>query len=516
MSSRYNILDLKTVFLLVMGVILMGCQDTIPNRGLISDSSIVPGGGTTGSTGGGVPPVLRPTSSIKFKSDFCGCKDSVPVTLGNCTTICSTKKTSGAGLLFMNFTVGDNISLNSKLQNVNGWCNNPIEGEASNPRCVVKAKDDLNNEIILDVESGTTLNSLKVNIDTLADDKAYVITLVETSSGSKSDSVQVIKFTKDLVLSTLGPLRNAPISQYSCLYRPQFTGGEENSAIFYDIATRIHRYFIPRLPPNPMPYGSDLVCHDFQNPLYTAIDDLIYPRFENIPGVFNLWDTTDPRFYDNNGNENLDVNDIIIQKAKNFGYTTISPTQSYFQLFPVPQPIASTSTTAPPEETPQSMGYYMSPWIDQTTFRSFCLNSTHYNSSNPLYKAFRDILGVDMEGIYVGIKEAESVFDSQGNVVEVPSDQIFVRETDLKKVWFYLRNNTIPTAPTETNVAGVAVYFYYPFNFNAPYIRSSTQRRYQLKGALDVANVPQGGNNTSGVRTNYPPHDRKIGCIPKF
>ena len=515
MNSRLFAHNLMAIGLLFMSTILVSCQDTIPTRGLIEDAAV---GTTTGSTTGGSVIEKRPENAVKFKTDFCGCKDGAVVTFGNnCGPVCASKVTNGAELLYVTFNVTEDISLNQNLQNINGWCNVNLtnDGIDENPRCQVKAKDDATTELALEVTALSVANTVSIDISKLSQNKAYVLTLVENSSGAKSDSIQIIKYSADIPLSTLGPLKNAPISQYSCMTRPASIDNSTGE-IYYDAAFRVHFYFLPRLPPDPIAAGQSIVCHDWMNPLYGAIDDVLYPRLEQIAGVFNLWDTTDPRFYDNNGNSYDDVNDIIIQKAKNFGATNIAATTRFFEKFPQ-MTTSATNNSGNTASLAQSMGYYMSPWIDQTTFRSYCLNSTHYSSSNPLFKAMRDVVGVDMEGIYVGVKAAESVTDRDGNIVTAPSDFILIREADLKSVWFYLKNN-VPTVPTEAIVSSVPVYFYYPLNPASPYVRSSTQKLYQVKGAAELNNqtVTSGGNNSSGISTNYPPHDRKIGCIPKF
>jgi hypothetical protein len=149
----------------------------------------------------------------------------------------------------------------------------------------------------------------------------------------------------------------------------------------------------------------------------------------------------------------------------------------------------------------------MAPWIDSATFKSYCLTSTHYNGTNPLFKAFRDIIGVDTEGLYVGEKAAETVTTPTG-VTSGLKDWILIRETDVKAVWFYL-NNGVLTAPTDNNVKDVSVYFYYPLNKASPFVKTSTQRMYKVKWAYEL-------NGASTIPTSLPPHDRKIGCIPKF
>ena len=514
MVSGLNIKNLKALCLSIMSLLLVACQDTIPNRALVNSADQTTGG----TTGGATEPVepVRPENAVKFKPTFCGCKDGKAITYGNCGSFCVGKNTNGAGILFADFNLTEEITLNTKLVNLNGWCNNSLTDTNTNPRCVLKAYDDEGGTFNLDVAAGSTANSLTFIIDKLLEDKAYILTLVESTSGAKSDSIQIIKYSAGIPFPTLGPLKNAPISQYTCINRPPSVDTNTGET-YFDAAFRVHFYFLPRVPPSPIPAGSDIVCHDYMNPLYGAIDDILFPRLEQLPGIFNLWDNTDPRFYDNNGNKNDDVNDIIIQKAKNFGATTIAATTRFFEKFPV---MTSTQTTTQAGGNPSvtmSMGYYMSPWIDQTTYRSYCLNSSHYNSSNPLFKAMRDVIGVDMEGIYVGVKAPETIFDRDGNPIQAPDDFLMIRETDLKQVWFYMKNG-VPTVPTDSIVSSVPVFFYYPLNKAYPFIKASTQKIYQVKGAdeLNNATVPPGGSNATGISTNYPPHDRKIGCIPKF
>ena len=525
MVSRLRNFHLQ-VFLLGMCCLLASCQDTIPQRTTISPNSglgtdsencadgLIKKTNSDGSFTCTSQPVARPDQAIKFKSDFCGCKDGKALTFGNCSSYCSSKNTNGAGIFYANFNVTEAISLNSSLLNVKGWCNTPLEDEETNPKCVLKAKDEDNNEITLDVELGT--NSISANIDRLSEDKTYVLTLIETSSGSKSDSIQIIKYSADIPMATLGPLKNAPITQYTCIQRPPSVD-EETGDTYFDVAFRVHFYFLPRIPPQPIQPGSAMICHDYMNPLYGAIDDILFPRLEEIPGIFNLWDNTDPRFYDNDGNGNDDVNDLILQKAKYFGASNIPASTKFFVKFSGMATTEESTEAGSNTSVAQSMGFYMFPWIDQSTFRSYCLNSTHYNSSNALFKAMRDIVGVDMEGLYVGAKAPETVFDRDNTAVSAPDDFILIRETDLKSVWFYMKNG-VPTVPTDAVVSSVPVFFYYPLNKASPFVKSSTQRIYQVKGANELATqkVETGGANSSGISSNYPPHDRKIGCIPKF
>ena len=540
MNCRSNIITgIVGVFTLLL---LVSCQDTIPQRSTITSGAstgntlscssnqelteITSGTDTTGKTVLTDPDTgktyyckdkafTRPDNAVYWKSDFCICKDGKPISYGNCSSFCAGKSTNGAETLFANFSVTEAISLSS-LGNVEQWCNKPIAGDTENPTCKIEAKDDSGNVVSFNVTANKNSNSLKADVQNLSFDKTYVLTLVQ-SSGVKSDSIQVIKFSTDVTLPVLGPLKNAPVSQYTCLARDYTT---QDADLFYETAYRLHFYFIPRLPPKPIPASiTNLVCHDFMNTLYGRADDELYPRMELIPGIFNLWDLTDPRFYDNNGNKELDINEAIISRTKNYG-ATLPAGSKFFTEFRTENSDKYLVTQGSTYTAPL-LGYYMAPWIDQQTYKSYCLNSTHYKSSNALFKALGDFIGVDTEGLYLGFKSAETTVDANGNLTAGSEDMIFIRETDLKAVWFYLKNG-VPTVPTDDNVANVAVYFYYPLNKTSPYVKSSTQRIYRVMGQNDMqsnnstSNNSSSGSTSSGATTSYPPHDRKIGCIPKF
>jgi hypothetical protein len=521
-------MTMKALTIILMGLLLTACNETMPNRStitpgrqLVDDTSTCPEGfqeeiTKDEETGEDVieciaEPVTRPSGALMFKSDFCGCKDGKAVTYGNCGGFCSGRNTSGAELLFANFNVTADIAL-SGLGSVHGWCTVALPGDTTNTKCELEAKSDDGSVIMLDVTPIAGTNSITVDISAAALNKTYVLTLVEVSSQARSNSIQIVKFSSDLAIPVLGPLKNAPISQYSCIVR-EFQTSDQTGDVFYDFMYRMHFYFLPRIPPTPIPAGmSNLICHDIFNPLYGINDDELYPRLELTPGIFNLWDTSDPRFYDNNGNGIVDVTDIIVQKTRDFG-GTIPADANFFQEFQWPGEV-ELNDAAGNSNNSQPIGYFMSPWIDQSSFKSYCLNSTHYNSSNPLFKALRDIIGVDTEGLYIGEKAAEVITTGDGQTIAGYKDYILLRETDLKEVWFYL-NNGVPTAPTDANVANVAVYFYFPLNKLSPFVKTSTQRIFRLRGANEI-NGPTDASQSSGTPTSYPPHDRKIGCIPKF
>jgi hypothetical protein len=529
MNSRlYNLTRILGIITLSF---LVSCQDTIPKRSLISSGSTVTTpectegqelvtetDETTGETTQVCKDVeFKRPAGVTWKTDFCICKDGKPISYGNCSTFCSTKNTSGAEILYANFNLSAEITLNDELGNLYNWCQKVIDTDTANPACAIQAKDELGNvTLINEVTVSSTSNSLTTNVQNLLSyDKTYVLTLIEKTSGVKSDSIQMIKFSQDMSLPILGPLKNVPISQYSCIVK-EFSQIDGNNI---DNAYRLHYYFNPRLAPDPIPAGSPVYCHDYMNPLYGSVDKDGYPRLETIPGTFNLWDETDPRFYDNNGNTLIDINEAIVQKTKNFG-ATIPSSSKFFYTLPWSNGPQFETTEGTSASTMKSLGYFMAPWIDQSTFKSYCLTNTHYNSTNALFKALRDYIGVETEGLYVGVKAAETLTNKDNETVTGVQDAILIRESDLKAVWFYYKNG-VPTAPTEDNVASNTIYFYYPLNKTSPFVRSSTQKIFRVKSATELASGTSSstttpGSTSGGSTTSYPPHDRKIGCIPKF
>ena len=501
-----------SLLLICMLVTIAACQDTIPQR-----TTIIP----SQTTGDEEPiddtpvEVTRPTNDIRWKDDFCICKNGKPVSYGNCASFCNGKNTDDAEILFANFTIGTKVQRGG-FGSVHGWCTVSLETDEENPKCVIRAKDSDGNIIDLDTSIAPRSNSVTANVSGfLSDNKTYVLSLVEQSSGAQSNSVQIVKFSEDIQSPILGPLSLNPITQYACLIR-EYSTRENSDEIYYENAFRMHFYFQPRTPPTPVSAGArNLICHDIFNPLYGETDNELYPRFEQTPGVFTLWDNTDPRFYDNDGNGIADVNDMIRQKVIHYGGSIPAGTK-FFNPFP---------WTGSPELNDEAgntsavtnLGYYMAPWIDQSTYRSYCLTDNHYRLNNPLFKALGDVIHVDTEGLYIGVKTGGPINNGDGTQSRAPDDYILIRETDLKQVWFYRDIDGTLKAPTDENVSNVAVYFYYPLNKEAPYIQSNNQKIYRVRGTneLNQDRISNEVSNENGAVTQYPPHDRRIGCIPK-
>ncbi len=129
------------------------------------------------------------SAPINFKMDFCACKDGLPISFGTCDSFCAANQTNGAEILFSSFTLKPHPLLNT----IQKWCNSVRPRATVNPKCVLKAVKGNGSGIVLDVNFQSE-NSLFFNIDRLLNDTTYLLQLVETTSGAKSDKIQFIKF----------------------------------------------------------------------------------------------------------------------------------------------------------------------------------------------------------------------------------------------------------------------------------------------------------------------------------
>jgi hypothetical protein len=146
----------------------------------------------------------------------------------------------------------------------------------------------------------------------------------------------------------------------------------------------------------------------------------------------------------------------------------------------------------------------MTPWIDQTTFRAYCPKQAHYFSSNQLFAAMRDIIGVDTEGLYVAKQEGAI-------------DYILVRESLLKQIWFYIENGQ-HIEPNNNTIVGKQIQFYWPADVNSPFVRKSHQQLFTIKSAneLSTGTASTSQQSSNGSPMSYPPHDKRLGCIPSL
>lgn len=473
----------------------------------------------------------RPANAVFIQPGTCGCQNGKPIVMGNCASVCSSKPTSTQEMLYMSVKLGEAIEL-SDMKDLYGWCltvltdpetGEPLPGQA-NPGCVLEAKDNSDNTYTIPLNPSAGSKNLTVDISGILDpQKNYRLTIVESSSGVRSNTAQIFKYSEDPNQTIEGPMWLSPISQYTCFVRVT-SQDDTNGNLYFDDAYRLHFYFGPGQKPDPIPRSiGNLFCHDIFK--YGTTDRETFPRLEETPNTITLWDKEDPRFYDLSGNETggpnakLDIHDIITKKVRQQG-NTISDNLEIFHEFTWPGAPELNAEAGNSAATNLPLGFYMVPWIDKTNYRAYCPNETeHYYSSNPIFRALGEVLGLSTEGLYIAKKEAQTIVNENGEQGIAPEDYILIRESQLKKIWFYIENETHYT-PTDSNVKGKKIQFYWPANPSSPHVKQSHQRLYTVKSATELSNSgsnidDNGGADTgNGGKQNYPPHDKRIGCIP--
>ncbi len=424
----------------------------------------------------------RPDGAFSFKENTCVCRNEKPVSKGDCADVCRGKNTKGADVLFADFSVGS-VLANSSLKNVKNWCYKYLVGDLSFPKCVVEVTDSQGKKSQLSSFSFPKNNSIQFDVSSLEDDQEYWFRMVETTSKATSIPYDLYIF------DPIGyPLKTSSLSQYSCYPR-------ESKDL------RVNFYFGAHAP-NALKGTETIVCHDVAK--YGEKDSEQFPRLDLHSPTSALWKSQNFLFFDNNGDGVLDINELVIKMVKDNGGVI----KNNIRLFGV---LSGPGTKEQNFEAGNSefdrLGFIMSYWVDTKTFHSFCPSESDYATGAPLFKAMKDILAKGTEGIYLADRS-----ESENRT------HLFVRESDLRAVWFY-NNNGVPTKPTEDQVQFQTMYFYHPFNKENPLVKQPHQKVYRVRAASEVTTVLttlQAFTPNTGEMISYPSHDRKLGCVPKL
>ncbi len=424
----------------------------------------------------------RPDQAFSFKENTCVCRNDKPISKGDCANVCRGKNTKGADVLFGEFSVSSVIA-NSSLKHVRNWCYKYLIGDSGNPKCVLEATDSQNKKTILTSFSFPKNNSFSADVSSLIEDETYWFRLIETTSKAKSIPYDVYIFDPIGI-----PLRASGINQYTCLQKLWPDG-------------KVHFYYHPRFAPSAVRPVDSFICHDVA--AHGELDSELYPRLETITGVTSLWNQTNFLFFDNNSDGVLDVNELYMKKVAESG----GATKGNARLFGLLSAPGSKEVNGEAGNfLYNQLGFLMSYWLDSETLKSYCPGELQYSSRKPHHKAIQEIVGTATEGIYVADRSENEL-----------RDYLFIRETDLKAVWFLIKNG-VPTKPTESDAQFQTIYFHYPLNKEAPFVKGPHQKTYRLRSEDDVGNLSnlQAFIGESGEMIAHPSHDRKIGCIPKL
>ncbi|MEC7277428.1 MAG: hypothetical protein VXV96_14000 [Bdellovibrionota bacterium] len=439
--------------------------------------------------------VLRPDGQVFVDSDVCACQNGNNAVITDCAAFCSTK-TQANKTLFGTVTVGTQIQLNKELGNLQGWCNNEIGLEdLVNPGCQLEVFDGSSTQFLNVTVSGNSFTSI---VDQLEQNKTYIARIVETQSGSNvsSDAFQFrLKEFIDDTTTPQGNLKIMPVNQYSCI----FLARQNDPVVSFTEYAKRHYYFASSNTPPSLPPSTDLTkCHDKQ--IYGEDDDPLTPRLDLINQHFAVWDQTDSRFNDGDGDGVIDMN-AEIQELFRTRSGSANAEINLFSVFAWPNFPEIPNFK---DEVNANLGLIMIPFIDANQLAECPDEEDYNNSGNILYEIIGEKVGVPTEGLYMA--ESEPYLDSNGQSI---IDILLIREGDLKKVWFY-REGTELRIPDAVSAGNKTLHFYWPLDFNAPLVKKSTSITFTVRFPDEI------GKNgvTTGVVTGNRPNDKRFACIP--
>ncbi len=518
------------LLLLTSLVNLSGCLDS-GRAGYPSvdkfGSSDTPGDDTGDDTDANTK--VRPTGVISVEN-YCICQQGKPVVINNCETECATRPSTNSPKLYVTVALGAEITGNSELKDLKGWCETAYGDDNQAPSCSVKIYDEYYTPQTLQLESLTAeTNSFVVDLSAgnIQYDRRYKFQLIEIQSGATS-LMEGFKMEEiDTSDNGVRPLRLDIINLYSCVAR---AGEIADGLNYYKSAVKMNYFYAASDPPDAMPPNEQFVlCHDPYADGQGDDDNFRYPRLFLKKGIFALWNRSDGLFTaDTTDSSQLAINVLVKKEVANLGGTLKG---TIFGPFKWPTAPAATSSDSDNSSASNSsitsstsnvssgtsselptIGYYMQPWVDANDI-PYCPNNTHYeNSGDPLFQVLSKFID-ETEAIYMAKREAKTII-VDGEEKTAPIDVLLIRENVLNKIWFYQDINTGQDKRADYEIARQqTVMFYWPPNFNAPLQPNTNSDLYWIRFPEDI-----GDNATSTATGDLPqkkPADKRFGCIPK-
>lgn len=473
--------------------------------------------------------IERPSDSIFIDDDFCICKNQkvASVTSGpDCAATCLEKEVTVA-TIFGSVTPGAKVKDDEQLQNLFGFCNNALDNtpdgqDANPPSCELIATDIDGRRFATNLKTYQGTNLFEANLESTGArfGEAYTFHIEETGSGienAQSDYEQFKLFEPGDDDEYEGNLKIKLVSQYTCMIRATATSPNYDASQSIYLDTIRKHFYMPIYYPTPyLPPGvSDTIfCHDYIKEGQTD-DAPQFSRLELTPGHFSLWDVNDVRFIKDGEIRTVDY--LIKQRMIDMG-ANVSGNKEYFApLETCVAPNVSVEDGGMPEACTSadsgliSSGLAMIPFFTDNSGNAICPGEAEYNSSTIEFRAIGEIVGVPTEGLYFAKGPREVIDLGDGNKQEVkPADVMFIRESQLKKIWFHLTSNGVHYKPTADTVSQ-PTYFYWPADEDAPYVQKrGYQKLYQVMHSSELTS----SGYTTSIPTTIKPLDRKMACIP--
>ena len=153
-----------------------------------------------------------------------------------------------------------------------------------------------------------------------------------------------------------------------------------------------------------------------------------------------------------------------------------------------------------------TLGYMMVPFRDDTSEKTYCPTSVHFNGNQPLLNLLGEYMG-DTEGIYFAEKEGETILDN-GQAKTIYGTML-ARQTTLLRSGFYVQNG-LKIKATANTMDNKTIHFYWPESTTADPLTQGSRKLFTVR-TVDTLY----GNVPSGQATYEPTTDKRIGCIPK-
>lgn len=458
--------------------------------------------------------IKRPSSKISIKEGFCSCRNGKPDILGDCVSFCNGKTNSNEAKLYGEAVLDPELVSDSKYGNLHNWCNANIGDGLAAPSCVFRA-ESLNRSLDLTIQTFANSNRFEVNISTLPFDENFIFRVVEKGSGSNAQTraKQLMRIQQEdnnnQFIET--PLQITSVNQYDCYSLVLDPNLSTQDNLFANLVTKQHYYFPSNEQPLPLPPDLETVyCHDIQQ--FPGSDNAIYPRLNVIPGHLALWDKRDIRFVDSDSNGQRDINDLLTRKIQE-EYNVTYSYNNIFSALPLPfmPQIDRETAQVTGVAVENNTGFFMTPFTNFSTGEIFCPTRDHYNSSDPVFRVMKEVVGVDTEAVYFALSETTTIVISDGNK-KLFSTFVAIRESTLKKIWFYFDNGQHLEHNSVTAFQR-PIRFYWPPNFDAPFQKNADQKLYTVGTSEEVSN--QFTEFDKGEITDrVEPRDKRFGCIP--
>ena len=453
----------------------------------------------------------RPDGEVFIQSDFCICRKDQSAMIGNCRPYCASvdvpQGLEERDILYGSVRLGAAVELHRELGNLYRWCTQTLKGSeetAPNCRFIIQGENGTRHERSLTFGGN---NTFRVDISGLPRGRTYMGKIQETQSGSmaSSDSIQFHLINPiDTSLIPKRHLQVVPMSQYSCVQRDGGYSAEIEEG-HYRTVLRQFFYFAGNTNPVALDetktFGGGYFCHD--TVFYGPKDSPRYERLEYIPKQFALWDPTDVRFLDRDGDGAIDINKMMAQRlANDFGLRNSRAIEFF-------RPLNLRPSVAVEQEI--LMGYLMIYWFYGDSNIAFCPTGAHYRGRDPQFRVIGEFVGLDTEGLYMALRERIPLLGGDGQVAAAPHNLLFIREGQLKDIWFVVEDGQLLRPRGEDLKVRDEVSFYWPPDVSAPTTRKDNQRLYTVVHTLPGT----GGDGGQEVPRTATPNDKRIGCVPR-